>query len=123
VSFGLALLRSQVPLVVAGGRCRSGASRGTWVRTSPQDAASRSAYGTSPEDALDERDATTIRTSKQPSNYFGAMSISLMIAAAKSVSSRAAIAKRYAQDIHGFRAIAEPVTASPPAIARVVKIA
>ena len=45
----LAMLHSQVPLVVAGGRCRSGASRGTWSRASPQDAASRSDSGSSPE--------------------------------------------------------------------------
>jgi hypothetical protein len=64
----LAMLHSQVPLVVAGGRCRSGASRGSWSRASPQDAASHSAYGTSPEDALDERDGTTIGAGKRASN-------------------------------------------------------
>ena len=51
------MLHSQVPLVVAGGRCRSGASRERGYEPCTQDAASRSAYGTSPEDALDERDA------------------------------------------------------------------
>jgi hypothetical protein len=45
----LTRLHSQVPLVVAGGRCRSGASRGFGYEPYPQDAASRSDSGSSPE--------------------------------------------------------------------------
>jgi hypothetical protein len=47
---------SRVPPVVAEGRVFPGASRVRGYEPRPQDAASRSAFGSSPEDALDERD-------------------------------------------------------------------
>jgi hypothetical protein len=53
-------VHSHDPLVVADGRFCSGASREHGYEPCTQDAASRSAYGTSPEDALDERDPPDI---------------------------------------------------------------
>ena len=49
VSSGITRLHSQVPLVVAGERCRSGASRARGYEPRTQDAASRSDSGSSPE--------------------------------------------------------------------------
>src|SRR5688572_9120367 len=49
VSSGFHRLHSQVPLVVAGGRCCSGASREHDYEPCTQDAASRSDSGSSPE--------------------------------------------------------------------------
>ena len=51
------------------------------------------------ESTLGGRDGTTIDVRKHASNYFGAMSISLMIAAAESVSSRGITGKSYPKDI------------------------
>jgi hypothetical protein len=54
---GLTLAHSRVPLVVAEGRVSPGASRERGYEPRTQDAASRSASGSSPEDALSERDS------------------------------------------------------------------
>jgi hypothetical protein len=63
-ALSLTLAHSRVPLVVAEGRVSPGASRGCGYEPRPQDAASRSAFGSSPEDALGERDADPIGPSR-----------------------------------------------------------
>ena len=85
-------VHSHDPLVVADGRCCSGASRERGYEPCTQDAASRSDSRLVSGDALGERDGTTIGAGKRPSNYFDVMCISLVIAAAESANSRAVTA-------------------------------
>ena len=59
------------------------------------------------ESTLGGRDATKIGMRKRSSNYFGAMSISLVIAAAESMSSRGGIAKSCPRDIPRFAVLFE----------------
>jgi hypothetical protein len=101
VSSAFTRLHSQVPLVVAGGRCCPGASRERVTSPCTQDAASRLWLVSG--DALGEQDSRKIVISRQTSNYFGVMGISLMITAAQSVNSRGGIAQCCTKDIPRLR--------------------